>query len=312
VLNPGFSFTAEEAYGREYVLPQQLVNAVLRANAEAAAGSELRTQAVYGDELRFRLGELGLEDLPLENLAVLDACCGSGFLSYHLLQRAAPRLLTLLDVSWDELRSAERLIEQTTFDSSKLRVECGDLAGDALHGAQFDLVIGNSFLHHLPDVPGALQAIFRLTRPGGWFVGLHEPTPAALAWESGDPRQAVEYFLFRDRYFKRIRPGENGLVREGTTDVWLFRPEELRALLTEAGFTEVDVIPRYLLRPFFIALFKLHLNEARPRLTRVQAGALRAMIRLDAQLRRFLPARVFGGLSLAARRPLGPHSGADG
>jgi len=309
VLNPGFSPTADEAYGTEFVIPEHLAQAVLSANAQTAAGRELRTQEAYGDELWFRLRELGLEDLALEDLTVLDACRGSGFLSYHLLRRAAPCSLTLLDVSPEELRSAVQLMKQTSFDPSRVRAECGDLAGDALDDVQFDLVIGNSFLHHFPDVPAALRAIFRRTRPGGLFVGLHEPTPAALPWESGDPRQVVEYFLFRDRYFKRVRHGENGPVRKGTTDVWLFNPGELRTLLTDEGFTDVKVVPRYLLRPFFIAVFRLHLSEARPRLSRGEAGTMRLMIRLDAALRRILPARVFGGLAFAARRPSRPHAG---
>ena len=306
MLNPGFSATAERKYGRGYVIPPELARAVVEANADTEGGPERRTQRVYGEELRLRLRQVGLESLRLENAAVMDACCGSGFLSYHLVQWADPGSLTLLDVSREELRSAERLIRETRFDRSRLSVECADLTDASPAGAPFDLVVGNSFLHHFPDVPAVLRSAFRLTRPGGWFAGLHEPTPAALPWESGDLRQVAEYFLFRDRYLGRGRHDESGSVREGTTDVWLFDARRLRQLLTDAGFVDVRVVSRYLLRPFFVAALGLHLSDERPRLTGRQERGLLLACRLDAVLRRVLPAGAFGGLAFAARRPPEP------
>jgi SAM-dependent methyltransferase len=296
VLNPGFSVEAEEAYGSSYVVPAALREAIVGANAEFDTGAERRTQRAFGDELWFRLRELGVHDLPWSELRVLDACCGTGFLSYHLLARAQPRELTMLDVSADEVRAAERLV-----GPGRAEAVVGDLATASLE--PFDVVMGNSFLHHFPDVPDVLASVFRLTRPGGLFVGLHEPTPAALPWESGDPRQVVSYFLSRRRYMDGTRHPGPGPVRDGTTDVWIFEAEDVSRMLAEAGFTEVRVLPRYLLRPLVMATLRLHLSESRPRLSRFESLLLRASVRLDGLLRRVLPARAFGGVTFVARRP---------
>lgn len=296
MLNPGFSAEAEEAYGSRYVMPPALREAIVGANAEYDTGVERRTQRAFGDELWGRLRELGVHDLPWSDLRVLDACCGTGFLSYHLLARASPRSLTMLDVSADEVRAAQQLV------GPGAEAVVGDLAAtDGL--GQFDVVMGNSFLHHFPAVPDVLASILRLTRPGGTFIGLHEPTPAALPWESGDPRQVASFLLSRRRYMNGTRHSGPGPVRHGTTDVWIFEPDDMRRLLEDAGFTGVRVLPRYLVRPFLMAALGLHLNERRPRLTRFESLLLRAAVRVDSLLRRVLPAGAFGGVAFVARRP---------
>jgi SAM-dependent methyltransferase len=304
VLNPGFSAAAVASCGSGYVLDANLAAAVTEANREFAAGRELRTQPVYGDELWFRLRELGLANFDWDGLDVLDACCGSGFLSYHLLARASPRMLTLLDLNPVEVRYAEQLVSTSASEKRPHVVAlAGDLGTNELPEAHFDVVIGNSFLHHFADVPAILAKIFRLLRPGGLFVALHEPTPAAVPWESGDPRYVAAYLLRRERFWRGARYGGPGLLREGTVDVWMFEARELAELVAAQGFVQSRVLPRYLVRPFAVALLGLHLSEERPRLTSLQALILRSTVRTDAVLRRLLPVGVFGGLSCIARRP---------
>jgi SAM-dependent methyltransferase len=309
VLNLGFSAAADDAYGTTYVLPESLAARIAANNQEQSGGEELRTQAVYGDELWSRLSELGLAELPWRELDVLDACAGSGFLSYHLLRRAAPRQLTLLDISASEVRHAEQLIRTLDGDRvNDITFGVGDLA--TFQGSRsFDLVIGNSFLHHFPDVRLVLDRLFATLRPGGLLVGLHEPTPAAVPLESGDLRHVAAFVMLGDRYLRWIRHKGPDTVADGTVDVWMFKPRELGALLSECGFTDVRVVPRYVLRPFFVALLKLHLDTHHPRLSSTQARLLRATVRADAHLKRVLPGRLYGGLSFAARRPDDPaHS----
>lgn len=301
MLNPGFSQQLEDAYGNAYIVPDGLTEAIVGANSEHAAGPELRTQQAYGDEVWFRLRELGLRSLPWSELHVLDACCGSGFLAYHLLRRTSFRSLTLLDVSPCELESAERLIRETAADLDQVTAVCADLA--SADRGHFDVVVGNSFLHHFPNVPDVLETIFQLIRPGGLFIGLHEPTPAALPLEAGSLRHLVGYLAGSQRYLRRARYGGPGPVRAGTTDVWMFDPASLRQLLSQQGFTGVRLVPRYLLRPSVVAMGKLHLGPTKPRLSRFESGLLMTAVRADAVLRKLLPAAAFGGVSFVARRP---------
>jgi SAM-dependent methyltransferase len=303
VLNPGFSPEANESSGSRYVVPAALSAAIVGANSEYATGAELRTQPAYGDELWLRMRQLGVDRLPWGDLRVLDACCGSGFLSFHVLQRVRPRSLTMLDVSPNEVRAAEELVAGLDAGDANVEAVCRDLAEAPLEGGQYDVAMGNSFLHHFPAVPDVLATIFGLLKPGGVFIGLHEPTPAALPWESGDVRQVAAYFLAPRRYLTGMRHQGPGPVREGTTDVWIFEARELRRLLEEQGFTDVRVLPRYVLRPFVVALLRMHLDERKPRLSRLESALLLAAVRMDSLLRRVLPKRAFGGLSFVARRP---------
>jgi hypothetical protein len=148
-----------------------------------------------------------------------------------------------------------------------------------------------------------LAAVFRLVRPGGLFIGLHEPAPAALPLESGSFRQVVGYLAARERYLRRARYPGPGPLLEGTTDVWIFDPGSIGPLLARQGFTDIRVTPRYLVRPFVVGMAKLHLGPAKPRLSRFESSLLMATVRLDALLRRALPAAAFGGASFVARRP---------
>lgn len=303
MLNPGFSHEADEAYGSRYIVPESLSRAIIGANGKFATGREWRTQSTYGDELWFRLRELGLSRLPWPNLRVLDACCGSGFLSYHLLKRTNVRSLTLLDVSRDEIAAARELVVGGGLDTERVVTVCRDLSEAAVAAEPFDVVVGNSFLHHFPDVPAVLAAAFDLLRPGGLFIGLHEPTPSALAWESGALRQVLAYFLLRRRYLRAVRHPGPELMRDGTTDVWIFTVSELRNLLLDQGFVSVKVMPRYLVRPFVVAVLGLHLGPDRPQLARRESRLLTAAVRLDGVLRLVLPAPMFGGVSFVAQRP---------
>jgi ubiquinone/menaquinone biosynthesis C-methylase UbiE len=307
MLNPAFPNEAEARFGPDYVLPQELARLVANSNESVASGAELRLQPVYGEELWRRMRSLQIDASDLEGRDVMDACCGTGFLSYHLLQRARPRSLALVDISGEELAQAERLLSGLARSangsgspSMSFRVE--DLAHASSPDESFDAVIGNSFLHHFPSVPEILQRVHALLRPGGSFIGLHEPTPAAVAWESGHVRPIAGLIRRGGRSIDRFRPADGTVLANGG-DVWLFSVEDLAQLLDAAGFIEVTVRPRYLLRPLVVALLGMHLTAERPELSPTRAVLLRATIAADSALARVAPADWFGGLCFCARRP---------
>ncbi len=300
MLNLGFSPRLEEAYGESYSIPADLADELAEANSEFATGPELRTQGVYGDELWLRISGAGLDRIDWGALRVLDACCGTGFLSYHLLAHVTPRELVLVDISAEELADAERLLSGAS--DERLQFVCADLADAGVATKPFDVVIGNSFLHHFPDVPVALSTIHSLVCPGGWFVSLHEPTPAAVPLESGQLRHLIAYTLSPRRYMNRLRHRGPGPVREGTADVWMFDPDDVARMLVEAGFTEVLISRRYVVRPFLVAALGLGLSSQRPRLSLLKTRLLAAAVRIDELLARVLPNAAFGGFAIAARR----------
>jgi SAM-dependent methyltransferase len=307
MLNPAFPAEADARFGSRYVLPLELAQLVAQTNESGASGAELRLQRVYGDELWTRLRSLDVDAADLEERDILDACCGTGFLSYHLLQRVRPRTLTLVDISGEELAEAERLLSEgrlaaNGFGDSSLRFRAEDLASATGVDQSFDVVVGNSFLHHFPSVPAMLERVHALLRPGGTFIGLHEPTPAAVAWESGHARPIAGLLGRGQRWLDRMRPTA-GTVLPNSGDVWLFTTGDVADMLGAAGFVDVKVRRRYLLRPLVAALLGMHLTTERPRLSPLSAGLLRATIAADSALAHVAPREWFGGLCFRARRP---------
>jgi SAM-dependent methyltransferase len=178
-----------------------------------------------------------------------------------------------------------------------------DLLKTGFPPSSFDLIIGNSFLHHLHDLPNAIQELHRLLRPGGMFATLHEPTPVAIAYESGSWDLICQFRRQGAAYVELLRKGK-AVADDGVIDVWLFEGERLATLFRTEGFEAIRVIPWNLLRPILVARSKLHLDALKPALSPWEQILFAVAILTDAGLRRCFPAHVFGSLSLAASKPL--------
>jgi 2-polyprenyl-3-methyl-5-hydroxy-6-metoxy-1,4-benzoquinol methylase len=218
-----------------------------------------------------------------------------------MLARAKPAHLTLLDISEKEIAEAEKLIASKYRDQA-LKFLCTNALDSGCPPASFDVVIGNSFLHHFPDVGLALGGFARVVRPGGLFVSLHEPKAAAIALESRNPANWLSYVRHGTAFVDGLRPEECFSPAGPGTDVWLFDEDELRSLLCEAGFESVRMEQWHFLRPLLVATAALHLGAKKPRLGLLGRGFLRSAIRADALLRDLLPSRFFASLAFSAQR----------
>jgi ubiquinone/menaquinone biosynthesis C-methylase UbiE len=301
MLNPCFpkELVTEETQG--YALPQKVVSQVYGVNALFCNGPELRLQDIYGDELWMKLQSLGLGPAWWSGKTVLDLCCGTGFLSYHLLARAQPAHLTLLDISAMEVAEAEKLIRNTYKDRA-VEFLCANALESRFPSASFDIVIGNSFLHHFPDVALALREFARILKPGGSFVSLHEPKPAAVAFESRNPTNWLSYARHGAGFVDTLRPGGDSLSPKQGADVWLFAERELSLILRGAGFENVHMEQWNFLRPLVVATAKLHHDVSRPRLGILGRVLLRAAVASDSLLRRLLPPQFFASLAFLAHK----------
>lgn len=115
--------------------------------------------------------------VPPDAASVLDVGCGDGFLAARLSQRI-PRVVAV-DIDQPVLERATQ-----RFPSAPVQWRHGDILAIADELGDFDAVVSNATLHHLPDTRAALACWRRLVRPGGTLavVSFARPGWRHLPW----------------------------------------------------------------------------------------------------------------------------------
>lgn len=302
MLNPAFSKSVIEKYYdhiSDYILPSELIDLVSRQNFIMDTGSEFRLQEAYTYEIWNKISSLGLNKFNWNKSKVLDVACGTGFLSYHLLKMITPLELNLIDISPKELLEARTLL-QSNFNNSNINYYEGDILKMNLPENYFDMIIGNSFLHHFYDIPYSLIQFKKLLKPGGVFITLHEPTIPALAYEAGSIKLILKYVLKGSKYIDTVRYCDGLISPGGGADVWIFDYKDVRDLFLKANFQYINIKNWHILRPYIVARFSLHLNNKHPYLNCLEKIIFKSSIFIDGILNKFLPYNFFGSISLAA------------
>jgi len=303
MINPAFSKNISEKVKNSYILPKEIVDIVKQQNISFDSGQELRTQKVYGDELFLKLNSLGIENFDWQNKDVLDVCAGTGFLSYHLLSRVKPKSLTLVDISKNEINEAKKNLEKFAVNLP-LNFVVGDATKTDFNDNSFDVVIGNSFLHHFYDLPAAIKEFKRILKPGGLFITLHEPTIASLAMESRNPLIILRYFLYGKSYidrFYRYR-GKGGVAPGQGADVWMFDGNELAELFLKNGFKNIKIDYWHFFKAKIVAMFGLWLSDKKLKLNFLETILIKIGIYLDLIFKKILPKIFFGSIILRSEK----------
>jgi len=169
---------------------------------------------------------------------VLDLCCGTGDLAFALA-RSGPAQVIGADFSHAMLvrANAKNDSDARASEASGRMVFC---EADALHlpyaGATFDLVTTAFGFRNLANYEEGLQEIRRVLKPGG--------TVAILEFTEPPPGLAGDLYRW---YCRELLPKIGGLL-SGNPGAYkylpasvarFFRPAELSAQLTAAGFVSV-------------------------------------------------------------------------
>jgi len=226
----------QKVYGRDFstlILPRLL--STLRSHR---IGSTLAAAPVK----RWKPGTRGA------HLRMVDLACGTGTLAYLMARRG-----------WEVygVDASEGMIREALKKSAEL-----DLPVHFLHQDMRSFVLpetvtlATSFfdsINHLPekdDLLAAFRRTYAALIPGGWFIfDVNNELCFSTLWTKSEVVNHKDFILHLDCSFDRRRcmaqcnvtlksSQDSGEVTQlETVRERLFEPEEIRALLTEAGFT---------------------------------------------------------------------------
>jgi ubiquinone/menaquinone biosynthesis C-methylase UbiE len=166
-------------------------------------------------------------------LTVLDAGCGTGYLSKQLSNRGAH--VTGIDIS-------ERMIAiaRGQYPELEFRVDsCAEL--HTIDDAHYDLVIANYLLMDVPDIEGTMHAFHRVLRTGGMAVLVfsHPCFPQGRATVSSDGAETT--YCWRFPYFEQRKCIDPPWKHFTSEFIWFHRPlSDYWKAFKAAGFILLD------------------------------------------------------------------------
>jgi SAM-dependent methyltransferase len=154
--------------------------------------------------------------------SILDVGCGTGSLSYALLDAGLDLRITGVDQAPVFLKAARAKPK-----AASIRFEQGDATALPFADASFDRALSLLVLHFVPESRRALAEMRRVVKPGG-HVG-------AAVWDGGGGYLAQR--LFWDTAACLLPSGEEGRKRAFSRP--LSRRGEMRSAFIESGFSDV-------------------------------------------------------------------------
>lgn len=159
-----------------------------------------------------------LEGIDLAGATVLDIGCGAGGISCDLAARFGAANVIGIDVEGTVCDHARRRAERLGLtDRVEIRqVEPGPFP---FPDASFDIVFSKDSIVHIPDKETLARDVFRVLRPGGWFV--------ASDWlisHDGDPSPEMAAYIAAE-----------------ALDFGMASPARYRRALADAGFVDVEL-----------------------------------------------------------------------
>lgn len=214
---------------------------VLRANKNfTETEDEFRGNRLWG---RYLLSKIGEGSRLFSQSPSLELCSGNGFLYFSLRDIFSGQVRNhyFVDISLNQCKQFRKRCQE--IGDQNERILCGDIGRLPFADNHFNVVYGNSYLHHLPDVPKYLKESHRVLLKGGKFIVFHEPTHTSAFLES-----------FPLSLIKNTRT-------DSLTDIWNISPVVIDRLLNEAGFSKVSVIPTGFLSSFLVTPLQIATNK---------------------------------------------------
>jgi SAM-dependent methyltransferase len=133
-----------------------------QVDSEDPATSEYLSQ--LNDDMRLWVPDINSN---LHNRTILDMGAGKAPVGTVIAQNYKPALVISLELVLHRLMAGRPWMAQLP----ALHLVSGDVFNLPFPDASFDMVIANSVLHHLPDLPRVALEIGRILKPGGLYIG---------------------------------------------------------------------------------------------------------------------------------------------
>ena len=152
----------------------------------------------------------GLDHVVFRNgMTMLDIGCGGGATLKRLLKRSPDGNVYGIDISAESVAKAKNMNKRVL--NSQVFVEQGSADSLPWENQKFDVVTAVETVYFWPNLPKCFEEVKRVLKPGGQFVIMLEVIESDSVWTN---------------------------IVEGMT---VYSPEQLRNMLEQAGFGDVEV-----------------------------------------------------------------------
>lgn len=159
-----------------------------------------------------------LDGIDLTGGRVLDIGCGTGGITVSLARDHGAAAVVGLDVEEPVCAHARRRAAAAGL-ADRVEIVRGEPGPLPFHDAAVDVVFSKDAIVHIADKESLAREIFRILRPGGWFVA----SDWLIAHDDEPSPQMADY-----------------LVAEGL-DFGMASPHRYRRALRDAGFVDVEL-----------------------------------------------------------------------
>jgi ubiquinone/menaquinone biosynthesis C-methylase UbiE len=167
VLEPEVMDTAAEAIDYD-AMDHSAVNRLFVTDflfAALAAGLPVDREPMSGERVA-RSGDRPQRLGTLSPVEILDLGTGTAQIPIELCRRAPSPRVTAVDLAAEMLEVAKMNVKSAGL-ADRIRLERIDAKRLPYRDGQFDAVISNSIVHHIPQPAGALAEAVRVVRTGG-------------------------------------------------------------------------------------------------------------------------------------------------
>lgn len=150
------------------MLPRVLEPEVMETLQEAVDYDRMdhsQVNAAFVDDLLAAGGQLE-SGTPGESRRILDVGTGTARIPILLCQQQPDWRVVAIDLAASMLQIAQRNVIQAQLQQS-IRLEDVDAKGLPFSDGEFDAVMSNSIVHHIPEPGPAIAEMVRVLRPGG-------------------------------------------------------------------------------------------------------------------------------------------------